>query len=170
MLFSNYNKKDCRQFLAPCYYICLTLCKTETIDGIKVWKGLGFENFMWIITKANIHHILEWFDLIVPYDFLRFYADSDFVPNDFDTNWQNDYKLNKNGTIKIKNGKSIVKEKHFEYTWEDYISQAAFKSLNNAILKWKIYGKLMIKIFVAYWTLKNSIIEKLNNKKDNINV
>ena len=163
MFFSNYSRKDCRVYLAPCYYICLTLCKQEITKGVKVWKDLEFENFMWIITKANIHHMLKYYDLIVPYDFLSFYEDSYFVPNTFHTDWQANYILNKNGTIKMKNNKPIIKERCYEYTWEDYISPAAFEDLNRAILEWKIYGRFVVKIFVVYLTLKNSIICKLDN-------
>lgn len=155
--------RDCREFLAPCYYICLKTCKTYFYKGddvnLELWKDLKFENFIWIITKANIHHMLKYYDLIVPYDFLSFYEDSYFIPNTFHTDWQANYILNKNGTIKIKNNKPIIKERCYEYTWEDYISEAAFESLNRAILEWKIYGKFFVAIQIFLYSIKSKIFK-----------
>ena len=160
---STYYNKDNRYILAPCYYICLNVCK-QTKDNLFI--PISWENFMWIVTRANIEHLKKWNELIVPCDFLHLtYDDSEYIPNDFYTSWTESYKLNKNGTIKRKNGKPIIREIHYEYTWEDYISEAAFESLNIAILKWKIYGKFYVAISLLLYSIKSKLITKFKKEK-----
>lgn len=91
--------------------------------------------------------------------------DEDFIPSDFEESWIEDYILNKNGTIKRKNGKPVIREVHYEYTWEDYISKAAFESLNKAILKWKIYGKFLVAISLLLYSIKSKLITKFKKEK-----
>ena len=88
-MFENYIRRDCRHFLAPCYYICLKTCKTHFYKSdnvnLELWKDLPFEHFMWIVNTANIDYIKKYLDIIIPYDFLRYYDESKFFPNIFDS-------------------------------------------------------------------------------------
>lgn len=161
--FDAYTNRDNRVFLAPCYYICLRTCKC---DDRGMYTSISWENFMWIITQTNIHHLKKWNNLVIPCDFIARLDDEEFIPLDFEESWIEDYILNKNGTIKRKNGKPITREIHYEYTWEDYISEAAFESLNRAILKWKIYGKFYVAIRLFIYSIKTKIDVKFNELID----
>ena len=66
-MFENYIHRDCRQFLAPCYYICLKTCKTHFYKSdnvnLELWKDLPFEHFIWIVNTANIDYIKKYLDI-----------------------------------------------------------------------------------------------------------
>ena len=74
---------------------------------------------------------------LLPYSFLSWYEEAHFVPEYFDTDFSCEYKMQKNGKLK---------KVESNYEESDFISACEEQIMNIVIRRWKVYGRLSIKI------------------------
>lgn len=145
--------RDNREALASIRYILTRCCKKETKSNKPI--PFDFMQLKWIIDRCNFlaakYYGLKFFD----YDLLFLLEDVDLVPLNFDTDWSCDYELDDHGWLKLdKNKKLIKKKRKFESKEEDWLSVADIYIMNKVIRRWKLYGKILVKIINWWYNVK----------------
>lgn len=172
--------KDNRVEFTAMYYLLLKLCKrteneytlNHSFHSINTtYAEADYFDVKWIIDRANFRHAKQFGYIFFPYEIFTWFEDGYFVPEQFICDWKANYKLDKCGKIKCdKNGRFIIANVNEEYDYTWYISQATKECLNNIILRWKIYGRWLVKLnklysIHIYWPLYK-LKKKIQEKKD----
>lgn len=151
--------QDNRNQTAALYHILLKICKNN--------KPAEYENVKWIVDEANYLCAKCYSGILISYSWFTWIEDTDFLPNNFNDKWQFEYKMTKNNKIARNKKGPIIKKylKDVDYTY--YLSQADIMCLDMAILKWKIYGKILIKLDILIFSIKHWFIKRFKNDKKN---
>lgn len=153
-----YSGRDNREYLAPIYHILLNTTKNKN-------EELSYDDFFWIINKANCKHMWKYFSTIVPYDFLFVYDEVPLILKNFEADWDANYKIDINGKIKKDKAGKAMEYKNFmcKFGYKGFLSQATLEDLNSTIKAWKIYGKYLIRINNFFSKIKRFIKNAKNN-------
>ena len=151
-----YNNRDNRNDFAVIYHILLNCTKNN--------EEMPFDDFYWIINKANYWHSCKYYKSVLSYDFLVWIDEIPLCLDNFEQNWSAKYKIGRNGKI-IKNRarQIIIGYENWKYT--DYLSKATLTELDLAIKAWKIYGKYFVRINNIIYSIK----QKIRSKKVDVN-
>lgn len=132
-----YYRRDNRERDAVIYEI-LSQCTVNDAE-------LPYDDFIWIVNRINFYHADHYYYIIVPYDYLTVIDDLPLKASSFDRDWNVKYKLTREGRISY--GKKRVRIVGYDtgLTHFDYISPCSLKTIHKIILRWKLYGKYIIR-------------------------
>lgn len=89
-------------------------------------EKVDYDDFMWILERSDVLHILRYHFNIIDYNVLSMFADED-------------------PSLKVL--ESIVDKKPIDYLiYSDYMSESRYECVNNAIKRFKLYGKWFIRL------------------------
>ena len=148
---------DIRDRLALTRYILFRCCKKakkeyklgKDIEGwersiVTQYKPIDFLDFKWIVDRCNFKASKDFGVDFLPNSFVSWYEEAHFVPEYFDADFTCDYK-------KLKNGKWKKIQSNNEES--DFISGAEVDIANKMIRRWKLYGKLAVRLDCLLWRL-----------------
>jgi hypothetical protein len=105
--------------LSIIHYILEKISKTK--DEI-----VDYDDFMWILERSDILHILRYHFNIIDYDVLSIFADD-------------------NPSLKVV--ESFVDKKPIDYLiYSEFMSESRYECVNDAIKKYRLYGKWFLKL------------------------
>ena len=105
--------------LSIIHYILEKISKTK--DEI-----VDYDDFMWILERSDILHILRYHFNIIDYDVLSIFADD-------------------NPSLKVV--ESYVDKKPIDYLiYSEFMSESRYECVNDAIKKYRLYGKWFLKL------------------------
>ena len=105
--------------LSIIHYILEKLSKTKN-------EKVNYDDFAWILERSDILHILRYHFNIIDYDVLSMFVDED--PS-------------------LELVETVVDSKSFDYLiYSNYMSESRYKCVNDAIKKFKLYGKWFIRL------------------------
>ena len=105
--------------LSIIHYILEKISKTK--DEI-----IDYDDFMWILERSDILHILRYHFNIIDYDVLSMFADED--PS-------------------LKDVESFVDKKPIDYLiYSEFMSESRYECVNSAIRRYRLYGKWFLKL------------------------
>lgn len=107
-------------------------CILEKISKTKNEK-VNYDDFMWILKRSDILHILRYHFNIIDYDVLSMFADED--PS-------------------LELVESIVDKKPIDYLiYSEFMSESRYECVNDAIKKYRLYGKWFLKLEWLWYKL-----------------
>lgn len=141
--YTDFLGRDNRNSFAILRYILTRCCSIKNYE----YKELDFMQLKWIIDRCNFLSG-KWYGLkFLDYDLLDWINESDLVPETFNCDWEAHYATNEYDKILLDKTRKPVKIKSkFISKEEDYLSGADIDIMNKVIRRWKIYGKLSVKI------------------------
>ena len=155
-------QRDNRDWYACTRYILFKCCKKtkkyklgQDIPGwersvMTEYLPIDFLDYKWIIERCNFELSKDFGLDLLPISFLHWYEEAHFVPEYFDTDFGCDYKKDKNNKWRKIKRKEPWKER-------DFISDADIWAMDKVIRKWKIYGRLSIKLSNSIYKLKRKL-------------
>lgn len=148
---------DIRDRLALTRYILFRCCKKvkkeyklgQDIEGwersiVTQYKPIDFLDFKWIVDRGNFKSSKDYGVDFLPNSFVGWYEEAHFVPEYFDADFTCDYK-------KMKNGKWKKIQSNNEES--DFLSGAEIDIARKMIRRWKIYGRLAVRLNNFLWRL-----------------
>lgn len=113
--------------LSIIHYILEKISKTKD-------EKVDYDDFIWILERSDILHILRYHFNIIDYDVLFMFADED---------------------LSLELAETVVDSKSFDYLiYSDYMSESRYECVNDSIKKFKLYGKWFIrleKLWYKFW-------------------
>ena len=105
--------------LSIIHYILEKLSKTKN-------EKVNYDDFTWILERSDILHILRYHFNIIDYDVLSMFADE-------------------NPSLELV--ETVVDSKSFDYLiYSNYMSESRYECVNDAIKRFKLYGKWFLKL------------------------
>ena len=89
-------------------------------------EKVDYDDFMWILERSDILHILRYHFNIIDYNVLSIFADEE---------------------VSLKLVKSVVDKKPIDYLiYSEFMSESRQECVNSAIRRYNLYGKWLLKI------------------------
>lgn len=112
--------------LSIIHYILEKVSKTND-------EKINYDDFIWILERSDILHILRYHFNIIDYDVLSIFADEE--PS-------------------LKLVKSVVDKKPIDYLiYSEFMSESRQECANDAIKKYRLYGKWFLKLEWLWYKL-----------------
>lgn len=143
----SYFATDNREKNAVIYHILEKICKTDEEEA-------SLDDLKWIIDVTNYRMAKKYWMNVLNYDYLTWISDSKLNLNTFKDDWQFEYHYENNKIIIDNNGFPVIRNIIPYATHRYYLSEAAIEELDRAILKWKIYGRFLVKFDILLFRLK----------------
>lgn len=132
-----YYRRDNRERDAVIYEI-LSQCTVNDVE-------LPYDDFIWIVNRINFYHAERNYYSLIPYDYLTVIDDLPLKASSFNRDWNVKYKLTRESRISYtKRGPKIVGY-DTGLIHLSYISPCALQTIHEIILRWKLYGKYIIR-------------------------
>ena len=105
IIYTDWLNRDNREYYACLRYILKRCCKYEVVsdnegNATRVYKPIDFMDMKWIIDRCD-YLVGKNFNVdFIPYSLFNWYEDIDWEPNQFNCDWECDYKTDIHGKIK----------------------------------------------------------------------
>lgn len=155
--------EDIRDYLACSRYILFRCCKKAKRKyklgrDIPNWEKsieteylpIEFADFKWVVDRCNFKLSKSHGVNLLPNGFVAWYEDGKYVPEYFNAaDWTCEYRKGKNGKLQ-----RYPRKRGEEFKEEDFLSGADIWAMRSVIRRWKIYGKWMVRLEMAWFSLK----------------
>lgn len=132
-----YYRRDNRERDAIIYEI-LSQCTVNDVE-------LPYDDFIWIVNRINFYHAEHCCYSLIPYDYLTVIDDLPLKASSFNRDWNVKYKLTRESRISYTKRGPRIAGYDTGLIHLSYISPCALQTIHEIILRWKLYGKYIIR-------------------------